>query len=45
MTTAAKAAFYSSVSSAMFQYKKYPTKEDYVNVAVGAPYPTLQSLE
>ena len=33
MTKTAKAAFYTAVAAAMFQYKRYPSHDDFISVA------------
>ena len=45
MTRESKSAFLSAVASAMLQYKKYPTKEDYICVArsIILKYPFMKS--
>ena len=45
MIKSARAAFYTSVAAAMFQYKQYPTNADYVSVAreIEVKYPFLGS--
>ncbi len=45
MNRQTKSAFFSSIASAILQYKKYPTKEDYVCVGrtIIVKYPFLKS--
>lgn len=45
MTKSARAAFFSSVAAAMFQFKRYPSRDDYVSVArqIIGKYPFLGS--
>ena len=45
MTKSARAAFFSSVAASMFQFKRYPTRDDYVCVArqIVSTYPFLGS--
>jgi len=45
MTKASRAAFYTAVAAAMFQYKRYPSRDDFVSVArqIIAKYPFLGS--
>ena len=44
MNRQTKSAFFSSIASAVLQYKKYPTKEDYISVAraITVKYPFLK---
>lgn len=45
MTKASRAAFFTAVAAAMFQYKRYPSRDDFVSVArqIIAKYPFLGS--
>ena len=45
MTKTARAAFFTSVAASMFQFKRYPTRDDYVSVAhqILLKYPFLGS--
>ena len=45
MTKTARAAFYTTVAAAMFQYKRYPSRDDFISVArqIIAKYPFLGS--
>ena len=45
ITKSARAAFFSSVAASMFQFKRYPTHDDYVAVArqVVSKYPFFAS--
>ena len=45
ITKCTRAAFFTSVSSAMFQYKRFPSRDDYVSVArqIVGKYPFLGS--
>lgn len=43
MTKTTRAAFYSAVAAAMFQYKRYPSHDDFISVArqIIAKYPFI----
>lgn len=45
MTTDTESAFFSSIASAIFKFKKTPTTEDYIDVATGITqkYPFLKA--
>ena len=46
MTKSARAAYFTAVASAMFQFKRYPSRDDFVSVAreIVGKYPFLGSV-